>query len=57
MLGLQGVDLLLWDRYTHAHRRANICLTDRDDEILWDGDPGEVYTPKVGYGQLCIDYL
>jgi hypothetical protein len=32
-------------------------LTEREDELLWDGDLGGVYTPKVGYVQLNIDLL
>jgi hypothetical protein len=55
MLGLTGDEQTQWDRYIWALRRANICLTDREDELLWDGDPGGVYTPKEGYVQLSVD--
>jgi len=57
MFGLEGVDLSLWDRYSRALRRENIHLSDRDDELIWDGDLEGVYTPKEGYVQLSIDHL
>jgi hypothetical protein len=30
-------------------------LTNWKDELLWDGDPRGVYTPKEGYVQLSVD--
>jgi hypothetical protein len=41
--------------YIWALQRANICFSDQEDEILWDGDPRGVYTPKLGYVQLIVD--
>lgn len=57
MLGLVGEDSILWERYIQALRRANISLTDWEDELLWDGDPGGAYTPKAGYVQLSVDFF
>jgi hypothetical protein len=43
--------------YILALRRENICLTEGEDELIWDGDPGGIYTPKAGYVQLSIEPL
>jgi hypothetical protein len=56
-VGLEADEVLLWNRYIQALRKENIRLTERDDEIIWDEDPGGFYTPKVGYVQLSIDPL
>jgi hypothetical protein len=56
-LGLNEPEALLWDRYLRALRRENIRLSEREDELIWEGDPGGIYTPKAGYAQLSIEPL
>ena len=40
------------DLYIRELARANILLTDQEDTLVWEADPGGVYTPKAGY--LCL---
>jgi hypothetical protein len=54
-LRLNDDDIIHWDMYVQALKVSNIHLTDREDELLWDGDPGGIYTPKAGYVQLSVD--
>jgi hypothetical protein len=53
-LELNEPQTIIWDRYILALRRENICLSEGEDELIWDGDPGGTYTPKEGYVQLSI---
>jgi hypothetical protein len=54
-LGLNELETVNWDRYLRALGRENIWLNEREDELIWEGDPGGYYTPKAGYVLLSTD--
>jgi hypothetical protein len=54
-LGLNDTDTVNWNLYLRAFGRANIRLSEREDELIWEGDPGGLYTPKAGYNILNSD--
>jgi hypothetical protein len=56
-LGLNEPEALIWDHYLRALRIENLRLSKREDEFMWEGDPGGIYTPKDGYAQLSIKPL
>ena len=35
--------------YIRELDRAHIILTEHEDSLVWDADPGGAYTPKAGY--------
>jgi hypothetical protein len=56
-LGLDREYEAIWDGYIRALQLGHICITDREDDIVWQHNPHGVYTPKAGYTQLNIDLL
>ena len=44
-----------WNLFLGALKSAHICLTDREDELVWVHAPHGLYTPKMSYIQLNID--
>jgi hypothetical protein len=48
-LELNEPQIIIWDRFILALTKENICLSKGEDELIWDGDPGGMYTPKAGY--------
>lgn len=56
-LGLDEPQNILWDHYINALRSAKIRLTEGEDELIWEGNPGGIYTPKAGYVQVSIEPL
>jgi hypothetical protein len=54
-LGLNDTDTINWNLYLGAFGRANIRLSEREDELIWEGDPRGLYTPKAGYNILNSD--
>ena len=57
MFGLIDLDEGELAHYIGYLNKALIQLRDREDEIIWDVDPLDSYTPKVGYLKLSADGL
>jgi hypothetical protein len=54
-LGLGEEFAEVWDAYIRALKIGHICITDKEDELVWQHNPHGIYTPKLGYTQLNID--
>lgn len=46
-------ETVILDHYIRELVRANIILSDQEDTLVWEVDPGGVYSPKAGYLALC----
>jgi hypothetical protein len=47
-------EALVWEKYIASLRSSHVRLEDVEDELIWSKNPTRgVYTPKVGYRDLC----
>jgi hypothetical protein len=54
-VGLNDQFSEVWEKYTRSLKNANICITEKEDELVWQHSPFGEYTLKLGYTQLMID--
>ena len=43
------------DAYIRSLAVSNLVLTEEDDSLVWEVDPGGNYSPKVGYILLSTE--
>ena len=48
-LGVGEREIGFVENYIRELDRAHIILSEHEDSLVWDADPGGAYTPKVGY--------
>ena len=48
-LGLGEREIGYVENYIRELDRAHIILSEQEDSLVWDVDPGGAYTPKAGY--------
>ena len=49
LLGLGEHEMPFYENYIRGLQLAHIQLTEQEDNLIWDLDPGGAYSPKAGY--------
>lgn len=57
LMGLNEVYTETWNEYINALKIDHIRITEREDELVWQGTPNGAYTPKLGYTMLNVGLM
>jgi len=56
-LGMDNDVIPELEKYIKALKKSHIRLREREDILIWEKDPGGIYTPKAGYRAISLESI